>query len=368
MSLELGSSSDAAEIAARGCCPFCGTASSSASSSAGLVRRLRANGVVTDAAVARAFLDVPRERYLRTSARVAYLDAALDIGFNVQISAPHVHAIALGALADRLAGAALVLDVGSGTGWLAAAMASMAPRAIVHGREHVPELAARSRESVASANPALAPRVALRACDGVAGWDGAARYDVIHCGCALPALLPALLRQLKPGGRMVLPLGEPGERQWLTVVDKPAEGEGGGEGGGGGGTPPPATRRLLGVLYVPYTSLEQQLRSPSFASADAPRHPVALGAPRHVAALLLGSWAAARACERVAAEHAPALAALAGLGSLALCCAQSLLARSVAAACRCGEADTDEQQAAGPSSVDSLALQRGRRRRGERRR
>ena len=275
---------------------------------------------MADDAVAAAFAAVPRQHYLRTAPCVAYLDAALDIGFNVQISAPHVHAIALGALAERLRDAALVLDVGSGTGWLAAAMAIMAPHATVHGREHVPELAARSRLSLARANPELEPRVILSASDGVHGWDGCAQYDVIHCGCALPALLPALLRQLKPGGRLVLPLGRAGERQWLTVVDKPLAPDA-----------PPSMRRLLGVLFVPYTSLNEQLQHPAFAPALPPKQQQSLSSAGHVAAFLLGCWAAARAAELVVAERAPA--SLAWLASLVLRCAQGVVARSVSAAC-----------------------------------
>lgn len=81
--------------------------------------------------------------------------------------------------------------------------------------------------------------------DGRLGWPEFAPYDAIHVGAAAPDIPPALLEQLKPGGRMVIPVGN--LFQYLKVVDKNPDGS-------------ISVRDETSVRYVPLTSREAQLR------------------------------------------------------------------------------------------------------------
>lgn len=74
-------------------------------------------------------------------------------------------------------------------------------------------------------------------------------YDAINCGAAAKELPENLLNQLKPGGRMVLPLGQPGKPQWLSIVDKALDGE-------------VSVTKFMLVIFVPLTTANDQLENP----------------------------------------------------------------------------------------------------------
>jgi protein-L-isoaspartate(D-aspartate) O-methyltransferase len=155
----------------------------------------------------------------------SYSDYPLPLGHAATISAPHMHALQLSLLKDHLPTGGHVLDVGSGSGFCVAFFARLVCAAGGRGRvvgvEHIPELAASSLENVAAAADLgqflLSGQIAIRCADGREGWQAGAPYDAIHVGAAAPQLPTALIEQLAPGGRMVIPIEDE-----LCVFDKGA--------------------------------------------------------------------------------------------------------------------------------------------------
>lgn len=148
----------------------------------------------------------------------ADLDRPLPIGWGQTISQPFVVAYMTEQL--RLRGGERVLDVGTGSGYQAALLALLAGE--VWSIEIVPELAARARALLV--DDLGLRNVRLRTGDGSLGWPEAAPFDRILVAAASPDVPPALLGQLAPGGRMILPVGDPGGDQVLRVVEKGDDG------------------------------------------------------------------------------------------------------------------------------------------------
>ncbi|NP_001131659.1 Protein-L-isoaspartate O-methyltransferase [Zea mays] len=180
-----------------------------------------------------------------------YIDSPMPIGFNATISAPHMHATCLELLKDHLQPGMHALDVGSGSGYLTACFAMMVgPEGRAVGIEHVPEIVASSVENVqrSAAAPLLRDgSLSFHVTDGRLGFPDAAPYDAIHVGAAAPEIPQPLLDQLKPGGRMVIPVGT--YSQDLQVVDKNTDGSF-------------SVRSDAAVRYVPLTSRAAQLQGP----------------------------------------------------------------------------------------------------------
>lgn len=175
-----------------------------------------------------------------------YKDAPQAIGHKATISAPHIQAVALEALHSHLVRPAGVhLDVGCGSGIITAYMARTAsPGSTVLGIEVVPELVATAQENLSrdgfilgtQCNPdssGNANGVAVVVCQGN-GWDCATAaslgpFDAIHVGAGAAEVPQELLRLLKPGGRLVMPIG-PRDMQSLVAVDTPDASAGAGAG------------------------------------------------------------------------------------------------------------------------------------------
>ena len=114
-------------------------------------------------------------------------------------------------LVARIAPGLTVLEIGSGTGFMAAVFAAMGAR--VHGIERHAQLVQAASEALRT----VGSSAVLHHGDGQDGWPEYAPYDVIVSSVALPRLPPTWLRQLGPTGRLVAPIGAPGATQELTV-------------------------------------------------------------------------------------------------------------------------------------------------------
>jgi protein-L-isoaspartate(D-aspartate) O-methyltransferase len=178
--------------------------------------QLRARDIV-DRRVLDAMERVPRELFVPAELRQrAYDDAALPIGQGQTISQPYMVARICEALA--LAGKERVLDVGTGSGYQAAVLAELV--AEVDTIERITELAEPARANLEAAGYG---HVAVHVGDGTLGLPERAPFDAIAVAAAAPDVPAALYDQLKPRGRLVVPVGgRHGQR--LELVIKSPEG------------------------------------------------------------------------------------------------------------------------------------------------
>jgi protein-L-isoaspartate(D-aspartate) O-methyltransferase len=180
-----------------------------------MVERLREQGIV-DERVLEAMAGVPRHLFVEEAlASRAYEDTALPIGYGQTISQPFVVARMIEVLIkDRQLGK--VLEVGTGCGYQAAVLASLATE--VYSIERIKELLERAR---ANLRELRLKNLRLAHGDGAAGMEKAAPFDSIIVAAAAPRMPQDLLPQLARGGRMILPLRERGaDAQRLVLVER----------------------------------------------------------------------------------------------------------------------------------------------------
>jgi protein-L-isoaspartate(D-aspartate) O-methyltransferase len=187
-----------------------------------------------DKRVMAAMREVPRERFVPESERCfAFDNGPLPIGCGQTISQPYIVAL----MTDLLEAneEAVVLEIGTGSGYQAAVLSRVVRQ--VYSVEIIDTLSRRARETLDDLGY---DNVFCRCADGYHGWSEHAPFDGILVTAASPSVPQPLVDQLKPGARLVIPLGQPYSYQELVVVEKDAAGH-------------IQEKAVLSVAFVPLT-------------------------------------------------------------------------------------------------------------------
>jgi protein-L-isoaspartate(D-aspartate) O-methyltransferase len=188
---------------------------------------------ISDQKTLNAMLKVKRHLFVPESQKpYAYEDRPLPIGYGQTISQPYIVAFMTEFL--KLRPEYKVLEIGTGSGYQAAVLAEIVKE--VYTVEIIPELGRSAAERLKSLGY---ENIKVRVEDGYYGWEENSPYDAIIVTAAAGSVPPPLIKQLKDGGKMIIPVGSPFFFQYLVSVEKS-----GGE---------ITTKRLIGVSFVPLT-------------------------------------------------------------------------------------------------------------------
>lgn len=209
----------------------------------GMLAEIRADVIATRSYIGKGSLQpevlavlgrVPRHVFVPDEVRPSsYENRPLPIGFGQTISQPYIVALMTDLLEPGPADT--VLEVGTGSGYQAAVLAELVGQ--VHTMEIIPELARQAEKRFAHLGIA---NIQVRQGDGYFGWPEAAGFDGIIVTAAADHVPPPLVRQLKNGGRMVIPVGNLFSVQQLLLITKDRDGN-------------LTTRQILPVRFVPLT-------------------------------------------------------------------------------------------------------------------
>lgn len=192
------------------------------------------NREALDPRVMDALAKIPRHRFVPESRRnQAYENRPLPIGHGQTISQPYIVAIMTDLL--KLQPGDRVLEIGTGSGYQAAVLAELVKH--VYSMEIIEPLSRRARAVLDELDYR---NVHTRVGDGYFGWPEHEPFDAIIVTAAAGHIPPPLIAQLKPGGRMLIPVGSPFMAQYLIVVNKGNDGS-------------ISTRQILPVRFVPLT-------------------------------------------------------------------------------------------------------------------
>jgi protein-L-isoaspartate(D-aspartate) O-methyltransferase len=196
-----------------------------------LIAHYKRYGYISSEEVIRAFRKVPREEFVGDrQKKYAYMDRPLPILKNQTISAPHMVAMMVNKDCLGLQIGDKCLEIGGGSGYHAAVIAEIvAPSNVdkekwghVYTIERVKELVAFAETNIRKTG--YNDRVTIIHGDGSLGYPEEAPFDKITVACAAPDIPPPLIEQLKPGGRLVIPVGGQRFMQQLVIVNKLKDG------------------------------------------------------------------------------------------------------------------------------------------------
>jgi protein-L-isoaspartate(D-aspartate) O-methyltransferase len=203
-----------------------------------MIEDLRRQGI-RDGHVLAAMGQIQRQRFVPADRREqAYADDALQIGHDQTISRPYI--VALMTELVQPSPTTRVLDIGTGSGYQAAVLAKLCEH--VYSIEIVEPLANQARKRLATLGY---NNVSVRCGDGYRGWPEIAPFDVIVVAAAPDHVPQALIEQLAPGGRLVIPVGQDSQKLLLIQKDMHGSVEG---------------REVLSVKFVPMTGQAQKGR------------------------------------------------------------------------------------------------------------
>lgn len=187
-----------------------------------------------DERVIETLLKVPRHEFVPADQLpYAYQNRPLAIGYGQTISQPYIVAIMTDLL--ELQPSDKVLEVGTGSGYQAAVLSGLVSE--VYTMEIIGALATQAKKRLAGLGYT---NVTTRHADGYYGWQTAAPFDAIIVTAAADHVPPPLLQQLKPKGKMIIPVGGKFTVQQLVLIEKNATGQ-------------TTTRQILPVQFVPLT-------------------------------------------------------------------------------------------------------------------
>ena len=219
-----------------------------------LLNKLCQDKVIKSQIVFNTMLQVDRADFIEKD---PYCDDSQFLGYNVVISAPHMHAYALEYLYPALNNFKnfnhsnfRFLDIGSGSGYLTVCLSKLInDLGTVVGIEHIPELYLKGENNIKKRHKKLLDdkKIILKNCDGRYGCKELGPYQLIHVGAAAEKVPKILVEQLDYGGRMFIPIGLDPDDQWIYVVDKDFNGK-------------ISIKKTISVCYVLLTSKEKQLR------------------------------------------------------------------------------------------------------------
>jgi protein-L-isoaspartate(D-aspartate) O-methyltransferase len=188
---------------------------------------------IRNRAVVEAMRGVPREAFVPENLRGrAYNNEPLPIGYGQTISQPYVVALMTELLQPKEGH--VVLEIGTGSGYQAAVLSRIVGK--VYSVEIVEPLASRARETVRELGYG---NIEIRVGDGYFGWEEKGPFDSIVVTAAADHVPPPLVAQLKNGGRMCIPVGQPYFTQVLKLIEKDAD----------GGV---KVRDIVPVMFVPF--------------------------------------------------------------------------------------------------------------------
>lgn len=193
---------------------------------------------IKDPKTIEAMSTVPRHMFVPENLKnQAYYDYPLPIGYGQTISQPYIVALMTASL--ELEGNEKALEIGTGSGYQAAVLAELVDR--VYTVEIIPELARNAENALQKTGYT---NVTVKNADGYFGLEEHSPYDVIMITAAVDHIPPPLIAQLKEGGRLILPLGNPLYYQTLTLVEKQHD--------------ELYTKHILDVSFVPLTGYAQK--------------------------------------------------------------------------------------------------------------